>query len=342
MSYSSRRMKRRTYDVWPGYVDALSSMLMMIALVLLVMVAAQFYLGNAINSKDIALGNLAQKLKQLSASLSFEKQTVADLQKKKTLLESEREKAQSAIVALRGNLREREMLMRSVEGERDLLKGRVVSAESEAISFREQLATLTQQIEQLNTQLAVLTADLSSAKSTLLTKDRKIVDLDRKLKEAMVYKVAELSEYRSEFFGRLKKALGSRPEVRIVGDRFVFQSEVLFPTASAELGEGGKLELSKIVAGIQDMSKSIPKDINWIVTVIGHTDKLPINTSVYPSNWELSTARAHSVVRYLIEAGIPAHRLAVAGYGEHQPIENGYTEEALAKNRRIELKFNQK
>lgn len=342
MSYSSRRMKRRTYDVWPGYVDALSSMLMMIALVLLVMVAAQFYLGNAINSKDIALGNLAQKLKQLSASLSFEKQTVADLQKKKTSLESEREKAQSAIVALRGNLREREMLMRSVEGERDLLKGRVANAERDAVSFRDQLATLTQQIEQLNTQLAVLTADLSSAKSTLLTKDRKIVDLDRKLKEAMVYKVAELSEYRSEFFGRLKKALGSRPEVRIVGDRFVFQSEVLFPTASAELGEGGKLELSKIVAGIQDMSKSIPKDINWIVTVIGHTDKLPINTSVYPSNWELSTARAHSVVRFLIEAGIPAHRLAVAGYGEHQPIENGYTEEALAKNRRIELKFNQK
>jgi chemotaxis protein MotB len=342
MSYSSRRMKRRSYDVWPGYVDALSSMLMMIALVLLVMVAAQFYLGNAINSKDIALGNLAEKLKQLSASLSFEKQTVADLRTQKSELEGEKAKVQGIVASLEKNLAEREQALRGLTGEKQNLENRLTGAQKETQSFRDQLAVLAQQVEELNRQLGVLTADLSSAKSTLLERDKKIVDLDKKLQRAMVSKVAELAEYRSEFFGRLKRALGSRPEVRIVGDRFVFQSEVLFPTASAELGEGGRTELGKIADGIQDMSKSIPKDINWILTVIGHTDKLPINTSEFPSNWELSTARAQSVVRFLIEAGIPAHRLAVAGYGEHQPIEQGYSEEALAKNRRIELKFNQK
>ena len=342
MSYFSRRAKRRNFDVWPGYVDALSSMLMMIALVLLVMVAAQFYLGNAINSKDLALGNLTQQLKRLSASLSFEKKTVEDLKQQKSLLESERLEADAALRALRTNLREREQDFRGLEQERDTLQVRTTNAEAEVVSFREQMAALAKEVEELNSQLRLLTADLSSAKSSLLDKDKKITDLDRKLREAMVHKVAELAEYRSEFFGRLKKALGARPEVRVVGDRFVFQSEVLFPTASAELGDGGKVELAKIAIGIKEMSADIPKDVNWILTVIGHTDRLPISTASYPSNWELSTARAHSVVRFLIEAGIPAHRLAVSGYGEHQPIEDGYSEDALAKNRRIELKFNQK
>jgi chemotaxis protein MotB len=158
----------------------------------------------------------------------------------------------------------------------------------------------------------------------------------------MLKKAEELTEYRSEFFGKLKKALGNRPEIRIVGDRFVFQSEVLFPSASAQLEEGGKQELVKMADTLKEVSKSIPKEVNWIVTVIGHTDKRPISTAQFPSNWELSTARALSVVKHLIENGIPAERLAATGYGEHQPIETGLTEEALAKNRRIELKFNQK
>ncbi len=342
MSYASRRAKRRGFDVWPGYVDALSSMLMMIALVLMVMVAAQFYLSNAINSKDIALGDLAQKLRALAESLSFEQNTSKSLKAKNAELEATYQKGQAELALLRTTVLEKEKAVSILQGEKDALGGELTKTKTQADSLTVQLSALGKQIEELNKKLALLTADLSSAKSTLLDKDKKISDLDQKLKKAMLKKVEELADYRSEFFGKLKRALGNRPEIRVVGDRFVFQSEVLFPSASAELQEGGKQELVKIADTLKEMSRSIPKEVNWILTVVGHTDKRPINTAAFRSNWELSTARALSVVKFLVEVGIPPERLAATGYGEYQPIDPGISEEALAKNRRIELKFNQK
>jgi chemotaxis protein MotB len=363
MSYSSRRAKRRGFDVWPGYVDALSSMLMMIALVLMVMVAAQFYLSSAINSKDIALGELALKLRQLAESLTLEQNNSKALKARKDELEASIKKDNDELIFLRAAtvekdrliqerdalvaardkaLAEKEGLLALVRAEKDSATAEATKSKTQADALNVQIATLAKQIDELNKKLALLTADLASAKSTLLDKDRKITDLDEKLKKAMLKKVEELADYRSEFFGKLKRALGNRPEIRVVGDRFVFQSEVLFPSASADLQEGGKQELVKIADTLKEMSKNIPKEVNWILTVVGHTDKRPINTAQFPSNWELSTARALSVVKFLIETGIPAERLAATGYGEHQPIENGVTEEALSKNRRIELKFNQK
>jgi chemotaxis protein MotB len=342
MSYASRRIKRRDFDVWPGYVDALSSMLMMIALVLMVMVAAQFYLGNALNSKDIALGELAVKLRALADSLAFEQNTTKSLKTRNEQLEQTFQKDQADLALLRTSVAENDKVVAALRGEKDTLGAELTKTKTEADSLNVRLSTLAQQVEELNKKLALITADLTSAKSTLLDKDKKITDLDEKLKKAMLKKAEELTEYRSEFFGKLKKALGNRPEIRIVGDRFVFQSEVLFPSASAQLEEGGKQELVKMAETLKEMSRSIPKEVSWIVTVIGHTDKRPINTPQFPSNWELSTARALSVVKHLIENGIPAERLAATGYGEHQPLENGLSEEALAKNRRIELKFNQK
>jgi chemotaxis protein MotB len=342
MAYASRRLKRRDFDVWPGYVDALSSMLMMVALVLMVMVAAQFYLGSAINSKELALSELAVKLRALSDSLALEQNNAKALKSKNDELEGRYQKDQADMAALRLTIGQHDSVVAALRGEKDTLGAELTKTKTQADSLTVQLAALAQQVEELNKKLGILTADLSSAKSTLLDKDKKISDLDEKLKKAMVAKAAELADYRSEFFGKLKKALGNRPEIRVVGDRFIFQSEVLFPSASAQLEEGGKAELAKMADTLKEMSKSIPKEVNWIMTVIGHTDKRPISTAQFPSNWELSTARALSVVKFLIEAGIPAERLAATGYGEHQPIESGLTEEALAKNRRIELKFNQK
>ena len=147
---------------------------------------------------------------------------------------------------------------------------------------------------------------------------------------------------RSEFFGKLKKVLSNRPDIRIVGDRFVFSSEVFFASASADLQEGGKQELMKFAETLKEMQRSMPKDVDWILSVVGHTDKLPISNSVFPSNWELSTARAISVVKFLAEQGIPPNRLAAIGYGEHQPLDAGGSVDALAKNRRIEVKIDQK
>ncbi|MFO0416462.1 MAG: peptidoglycan -binding protein [Pseudomonadota bacterium] len=342
MSYASRRAKRRDFDVWPGYVDALSSMLMMIALVLMVMVAAQFYLGNALNTKDLALGELAVKLRALSDSLALEQSSTKALKAKNQELEQGYQRGLAEVLAARTALADKEKLLGVIGQERDQLNTELTKSKGETASLNTQLAALAEQVDELNRKLGLLTADLSSAKSELLDRDKKITDLDSKLKQAMLKKVEELADYRSEFFGKLKRALGNRPEVRVVGDRFVFQSEVLFPSASAELQEGGKVELNKMVDTLKEMARSIPKEVNWILTVVGHTDRLPISNPRFPSNWELSTARALSVVKHLAQAGIPADRLAATGYGEHQPIEQGNSADALAKNRRIELKFNQK
>jgi chemotaxis protein MotB len=342
MSYASRRIKRRDFDVWPGYVDALSSMLMMIALVLMVMVAAQFYLGNALNTKDIALDELAVRLRALTDSLNLEQSTTKSLKAKNAELEANYQRGLADINLLRTTVAEKERLAAAFQAERDSASAELTKTKVQADSLNIQLAALAQQIEELNKKLGLLTADLTSAKSTLLDKDKQITDLDQKLKKAMLKKVEELADYRSDFFGKLKKALSNRPEIRVVGDRFVFQSEVLFPSASAQLEEGGKQELQKMAETLKEVARTIPKEVNWILTVIGHTDRRPISTAQFPSNWDLSAARALSVVKFLQESGIPASRLAATGYGEHQPIENGASEEAFAKNRRIELKFNQK
>jgi len=151
-----------------------------------------------------------------------------------------------------------------------------------------------------------------------------------------------LSRYRSDFFGRLRAILGNRPDIRIVGDRFVFQSEVLFDTGSADLGPGGKEQLDRLATLLLDVSQRIPKDIDWILRVDGHTDRVPIRTERFPSNWELSTARALSVVRHLIERGLPPNRLAAAGFGEFQPIDDRSDEIAYRRNRRIELKLTER
>jgi chemotaxis protein MotB len=342
MSYASRRAKRRDFDVWPGYVDALSSMLMLIALVLMVMVAAQFYLGNALNTKDVALDELAVRLRALTDSLNLEQNTTKSLKDKNAELEANYQRGLMELNLLKTTVAEKEKLAVAFQAERDSAAGELNKAKGQVDSLNLQLSTLAKQVQELNKHLALLTADLTSTKSTLLDKDKQIKDLDQKLKKAMLKKVEELADYRSDFFGKLKKALSNRPEIRVVGDRFVFQSEVLFPSASAQLEDGGKQELAKMAETLKQVAQSIPKEVNWILTVIGHTDKRPISTSQFPSNWELSTARALSVVKFLQESGIPASRLSATGYGEHQPIENGITDEAFAKNRRIELKFNQK
>jgi chemotaxis protein MotB len=241
--------------------------------------------------------------------------------------------------SIRNRLTESEGKLGGLVGERDAAKREMERAFQETTGLKVQLSDMVRQIEELNKKLALLTADLATAKTSISEKEIKIKDLDAKLKRKMLEKVEELSEYRSEFFGRLKKALGNRPDIKVVGDRFVFQSEVFFLTASADLQESGKEQLAKLAETLKELAKTIPKDINWVLNVVGHTDKRPINMPQFRSNWELSSARAISVVKFLAEQGIPPERLSATGYGEYQPLDNGSTEEALSRNRRIELKF---
>jgi chemotaxis protein MotB len=207
---------------------------------------------------------------------------------------------------------------------------------------RAQVVLLNQQMAALRDQLNQLTAALGAAESKGQQQEVQIADLGRRLNLALASKVEELARYRSEFFGRLREVLGTRQDVRIVGDRFVFQSEVLFPSASATLEEAGKDQLARLASTLLDIARKIPPEVTWILRVDGHTDLRPIATAQFPSNWELSTARAISVVKFLVDHGVPSDRLVAAGFGEYQPLDPGRSEDAFGRNRRIEIKLDQR
>jgi len=225
-----------------------------------------------------------------------------------------------------------------------------LKATSEALSENEKLSAQQRtQIEVLNQQLFALRQQLASISKMLDVTEAKnkeqkvqIANLGKRLNVALAGKVQELARYRSEFFGRLRKILGNRDDIRIVGDRFVFQSEVLFNTGSAALGEPGREQLARLATTFKKIAAKIPPDINWILRIDGHTDSRPINTEKFPSNWELSTARAISVVRFLVAQGIPPDRLAATGFGQFQPLVPGNDEAAWRLNRRIEIKLTQR
>ena len=217
----------------------------------------------------------------------------------------------------------------------------------QALASEKELSRSAQaQVDQLNAQIAALREQLTRIAAALDVSETKvkqqqgqIVDLGKRLNMALVSKVEELARYRSEFFGRLREILGDRPDIRVVGDRFVFQSEVLFAPGSADLSDEAKKQLLPVVTALKEISGKIPPDINWILRVDGHTDRRPIGNALFTSNWELSTARALSVVRFLIDQGIPASRLAAAGFADKQPIDPAHNDDAYRRNRRIELKL---
>jgi chemotaxis protein MotB len=218
------------------------------------------------------------------------------------------------------------------------LKPNVSSANSKI----SQIALLNQQIVALRRQLAAIEDALQVSEKRDQESQAKIAELGQRLNVALAQRVQELQRYRSEFFGRLREILGNRPEIRIVGDRFVFQSEVFFDRGSAGLRNEARPELDKLAEALLALERQIPTDIPWVLRVDGHTDARPIATAQFPSNWELSAARAISVVQYLISRGLQPDRLVAAGFGEFQPIDPGNTDEAFSRNRRIELKLTER
>ena len=215
----------------------------------------------------------------------------------------------------------------------------IKNMEIQASKTLEQVEILSNQIDTLQKEIALLNDALEASESKALIKDLEIEVLGEKLNKALTSKVFELQKYRSEFFGKLQSILGDRKDIKIVGDRFIFESELLFDSASSDLQLSGKEKLSEIGLTLKETTNDIPSDIDWIIMVEGHTDKKPIQTIRYPSNWELSSARANTVLKLLLDLGFPPNRLASAGYGEFYPISNGETESDLQQNRRIELKL---
>ena len=212
-------------------------------------------------------------------------------------------------------------------------------SEKKAQTAFEQINVLSSEIDNLQKEISLLNAALESNEQDILTKELQIEVLGERLNKALTSKVFELQKYRSEFFGRLKSILGDRSDIKIVGDRFIFESELLFNSGSALLQKKGEEKLKEIGLTLKEITTNIPKDIDWIIQVEGHTDKNPINTSQFPSNWELSSARANTVLKLLLELGFAPQRLSAAGYGEFYPISIGETQIDFQQNRRIELKL---
>ncbi len=348
---------------WPGYVDALTTLLMVLIFLLSIFSVAQFTLSNTLSSRESAIDLLNRQVGTLASQLSLEKKSAEELQKdvaRLTILTNQlradrdtarAERDQLAVTAKELDTKSMD-LQKETERQRLELtrlaaalaaanneKGKLFSdlSEEQKLSAEQKanMVRLTAEMSTLKDELARLNAALEAADVKAKEQNAQIVDLGQKLNRALASKVEELARYRSEFFGKLREALAGQRDVQIVGDRFVFQSEVLFPSGSAQLQPGGEKQLASVAQRLIEISSKIPKDISWVLQVDGHTDNKPINTAQFPSNWELSSARAIAVVKFLHDQGIPFEHLVAAGYGEYQPLSAIDT----ARNRRIELKL---
>lgn len=428
MAYARRQ--RANLDIWPGFVDALASLLMVIIFLLMIFVVSQFYLNEEIIGRDKALDRLQNRVSELADMLALERESSAEirtnlsnvteqlrasLQRQDALeseifqlrgenaslaseldavnnnnrdllsrlavkndetaavqqdlneartrleaLESEREQVSKELEdaykiidadkeKIQAQLSDLAKLEREVEALislRDELQGRLANEalklddkQRDLVASRAETALLNDQIQALNDQIAELNKLLEISEARDAAQQSQIVDLGKRLNVALAGKVQELARYRSEFFGKLREILGNRSDIRIVGDRFVFQSEVLFEQGQAELGPAGQVQLISFADTLKEIAARIPSDIDWVLQVNGHTDKIPIRTAQFPSNWELSTARAISVVKFLESRGIDPNRMSAAGFAQYQPLDSGNSDEALRRNRRIEMKF---
>jgi chemotaxis protein MotB len=320
----------------------LSTLLLVVTFLMSLFMLTNFIVSQASSGKDTMLSRLNRQLAELTELLALER--------------SKKESVEDSLAALQATLSDKDKENQRLSGLLGSSSGQTQSAEDRARALG---ASLDEQkkitndalakVELLNQQLAALRLQLNSIQEALEAseaKDKesqaKIADLGQRLNVALAKKVQELSRYRSDFFGKLKEALGSRSDFQIVGDRFLFPSDVLFDSGSADVRPEATPQLDQLAAALRELETQIPPDIAWVMRVDGHTDIKPIATPEFPSNWELSSARAISVVRYLIQQGVPANRLVAAGFGEFQPIDAADSDEALRKNRRIELKLTER
>lgn len=360
---SGRRPGSADNNTWPGFVDALSTLLLVIIFLLSIFMLAQFFLGQALSGRDEALDRLRTQVLELSDLLSLQHQANDDLRINVTQLsaslqvaDGDREQLQRRIADLEADIAEAEgitgRVTRSSTEQQDLiseLQNRYNVAmdtlnkeRNLSKTAKDEVSVLNQQLVSLRQQLAALNAALEASEANDKEQQAVITNLSERLNTALASKVNELNQFRSEFFGRLRQALGDRSDIRIQGDRFIFQSEVLFGSGSATLGAGGQEEMAKLADTLSSIMATIPDDVDWILRIDGHTDVLPIRTAQFPSNWDLSTARALSVVKYLISQGIPAQRLAATGFGQFHPLDDADSQAAYTRNRRIEMRLDQK
>jgi len=342
MALARNRRGDTSFNYWPGFVDALSTLILAIIFLLSVFVVVQFFLSQEVSGKDKALERLNAQIAQLNDLLSLEKlgklnldEQLSQMRAGLSAAESERDRVKGLYdgLAAQGN----DASGRAGELTKALDSEKQLSARAQAM-----VEVLNQQISALRRQLAALEAALEVSEKRDKDSQTRLAELGQRLNVALAQRVQELARYRSEFFGRLRAILGNRSDIRIVGDRFVFQSEVFFDAGQAALLTEGRAELDRLAAALVELERQIPAEIPWVLRVDGHTDVRPIASAQFPSNWELSSSRAISVVQYLISKGISPQRLVAAGFGEFQPLDPEKTDEAFRRNRRIELKLTER
>ena len=372
------KIRRRHVDyTWPGFVDALSSLLMVIIFVLMIFVLSQFFLSQKMNGQDEALVKLKTNLIELSELLSIERNVTIELTSSLTIFENKINIIQSKLEQEKikndnnkEKLQENEKTIRLSKFKISELEEILNKKIEEVLNSKNTILSLENNLQKRKSELEIKTDTLKANKEeinkltaasiqlrnklsqiqTLLTaykaKDKKdnvkTLNIGKDLNSALARRVEELQKFKSEFFGRVKELIKDRPEIRIVGDRFVFQSEVLFSIGSVEIGPKGQLEMINLASTLVEIEKSLPTDIDWILQIEGHTDNLPVKEGqTYKDNWELSTKRALSVLRFLIKQGINPNRLSASGYGSFQPIDINNNANARKKNRRIEMTITQ-
>lgn len=342
MTLAARRAQRRGSYHWPGFVDAMATLLLVIIFLLSIFMVAQFMLARDISGRDSALSQLKSQIAELGELLALEKQTKKTLEANLSALTDGLASAKGESARLQGLLAASKKQGLGAAGKASKMIGDLAKQKNIGAQALAQVELLNQQIAALRRQIGSLQTALEASESSDQKSQTQIINLSKRLNVALARRVQELARYRSEFFGRLRKILGNRSDISVVGDRFVFQSEVLFGKAQAKLNPAGQAELAKLGDAIKQLEEQIPKEIKWVLRVDGHTDADPIATFKFPSNWELSTARAISVVRFLISRGVPAARLVAAGFGEFQPLAEGEDEQAFRANRRIEFKLTER
>jgi len=335
----ARARRDTSLNYWPGFVDALSTLVLGIIFLLTIFVVVQFYLTQEVTGKETALSRLNAQIAQLTELLSLEKLGKLSIEEQASQLSSSLAAAESE------RDRYRTLSTGAGSGASDA-QGKIGELSGQLDSEKRLTARALAQVEVLNQQIAALRRQLGALQDALDASEKKdkeaqgqIADLGQRLNVALAQRVQELTRYRSDFFGRLRTILGNRPDVRIVGDRFVFQSEVFFDTGQALLKPEGRAELDGLATALIELEKKIPGEIAWVLRVDGHTD---IRPTTFRTNWDLSAARAISVVQYLISKGVSPQRLVAAGFGEFQPIDPESTEAAFSRNRRIELKLTER
>ena len=374
----TNKIRRRHVDyTWPGFVDALSSLLMVIIFVLMIFVLSQFFLSQKMSGQDEALVKLKSNLIELSELLSLERESNIALTSDLSILEKKiiglKEQFEKEKIVNDRNNEELKINVKIINFNKNKIKeldailnkkiqeaklysknmidlsqnlekkeGKIKKKDALLRASQEEVNKLTRASIQLRNKLSQLQTLLSAYKAKDKKEKIKTLNIGKDLNSALARKVEELQRFKSEFFGRVRELIKGRPEIRVVGDRFVFQSEVLFSTGSVEIGPKGQLEMVRLAATLMEIEKSLPTDIDWILQIEGHTDNLPVkNGQIYKDNWELSTKRALSVLRYLIKQGIKPSRLSASGYGSFQPVDNKNNPQARKKNRRIEMKITQ-